>query len=95
MTPGVAHARAEDYLRSLPDASVGLVLTDPPYFRVKGLAWDTFAGSGVFLSAAAQLDRVAIGCDADEWWSARANRAVTNATEPAVSGGQIPLVGIR
>ena len=56
---------------------------------------DTFAGSGVFLSAAAQLGRVAIGCDADEWWSAHANRAVANATEPAVAGGQMSLAWAR
>lgn len=27
-------------LPELPDNSVGLILTDPPYFRVKGEAWD-------------------------------------------------------
>lgn len=32
--------RAEAFLASLPDDSVGLILTDPPYFRVKELAWD-------------------------------------------------------
>jgi len=31
---------ALDVLRSLPDASVNLIATDPPYFRVKGEAWD-------------------------------------------------------
>jgi site-specific DNA-methyltransferase (adenine-specific) len=31
---------ALDVLRSLPDASVNLVVTDPPYFRVKAEWWD-------------------------------------------------------
>ena len=34
------HADALDLLRSLPDASVQLVATDPPYFGVKDAAWD-------------------------------------------------------
>jgi site-specific DNA-methyltransferase (adenine-specific) len=33
-------ARAEDFLASLPDASVSLIVTDPPYHRVKSEAWD-------------------------------------------------------
>ena len=33
-------ADALDVLRSLPDSSIDLIATDPPYFRVKGLAWD-------------------------------------------------------
>lgn len=33
-------ADALDLLRSLPDASVHLIATDPPYFRVKGEPWD-------------------------------------------------------
>lgn len=36
----VEHAEALEFLRSLPDSSVGLVLTDPPYFRVKPHGWD-------------------------------------------------------
>lgn len=36
----VVHADALDLLASLPDASVALVATDPPYFRVKGEDWD-------------------------------------------------------
>ena len=28
------------FLRSLPDSSVGLILTDPPYFKVKPHGWD-------------------------------------------------------
>ena len=36
----VYHADSLDLLRSLPDASVQLVATDPPYFRVKDEAWD-------------------------------------------------------
>lgn len=31
---------ALDFLRSLPDSSVGLILTDPPYFRCKPYGWD-------------------------------------------------------
>lgn len=34
------NADAMDVLRSLPDASVDLVATDPPYFRVKDEPWD-------------------------------------------------------
>ena len=36
----VYHADALDLLRSLPDASVQLVATDPPYFGVVDEAWD-------------------------------------------------------
>lgn len=31
---------ALEVLRSLPDSSIDLIATDPPYYRVKGLAWD-------------------------------------------------------
>ena len=31
---------ALDVLRGLPDNSIDLIATDPPYYRVKGLAWD-------------------------------------------------------
>jgi site-specific DNA-methyltransferase (adenine-specific) len=34
------HGKAEDVLRTLPDKSVHLIATDPPYFRVKGEWWD-------------------------------------------------------
>jgi adenine-specific DNA-methyltransferase len=34
------HGRAEDVLPTLPSASVHLIVTDPPYFRVKAEAWD-------------------------------------------------------
>ena len=56
----IDHARAEDFLRTLPDASVGLILTDPPYFRVKNLAWDR---------AWTDADRFVawLGGIADEW----------------------------
>lgn len=56
----IDHARAEDFLRALPDASVGLILTDPPYFRVKNLAWDR---------AWSDADRFVawLGGIADEW----------------------------
>jgi site-specific DNA-methyltransferase (adenine-specific) len=33
-------ADALEVLRLLPDSSVDLIVTDPPYYRVKGLAWD-------------------------------------------------------
>jgi site-specific DNA-methyltransferase (adenine-specific) len=33
-------ADALDLLRALPDASVDLIATDPPYFKVKNSAWD-------------------------------------------------------
>ncbi len=36
----IYHADALDLLRSLPDASVQLIATDPPYFGVKDEAWD-------------------------------------------------------
>jgi site-specific DNA-methyltransferase (adenine-specific) len=36
----IYHGRCEDVLPTLADASVDLVLTDPPYFRVKGEWWD-------------------------------------------------------
>lgn len=36
----LVHADCLDYLKELPDNSVDLVLTDPPYFQVKKNAWD-------------------------------------------------------
>lgn len=43
-------ADALDLLRFLPDASVNLIATDPPYFRVKGEAWDNaWADADAFL----------------------------------------------
>jgi site-specific DNA-methyltransferase (adenine-specific) len=36
----IYHGDALPVMRSLPDASVNLVATDPPYFRVKGEPWD-------------------------------------------------------
>ena len=36
----IYHGRCESVLPTLADASVDLVLTDPPYFRVKGDWWD-------------------------------------------------------
>jgi len=40
-TTYAVHERdALDVLRALPDNSVDLVLTDPPFYRVKGEAWD-------------------------------------------------------
>lgn len=34
------HARCEEILTELPDASIDLIATDPPYFRVKNESWD-------------------------------------------------------
>jgi len=34
------HGDCLDRLRELPDCSVDAIVTDPPYFRVKGEAWD-------------------------------------------------------
>ena len=31
---------AIEAMRTLPDSSVDLIATDPPYFKVKGEAWD-------------------------------------------------------
>ena len=36
----IEQADALDFLRSLPDSSVALILTDPPYFKVKPHGWD-------------------------------------------------------
>jgi adenine-specific DNA-methyltransferase len=49
-----------DVLRTLPDKSVNLIATDPPYFRVKGEAWDNaWKDSRAFLEW--------LGVVADEW----------------------------
>ena len=42
MKPDVnlVHADCLEFLRSLPESSVDLVLTDPPYFRVVDQSWD-------------------------------------------------------
>ena len=51
---------ALDVLRSLPDKSVNLIATDPPYFRVKGEAWDNaWKDASAFLAW--------LGTVADEW----------------------------
>ena len=34
------HADCLRYLKTLPDNSIDLILTDPPYFQVKKNAWD-------------------------------------------------------
>lgn len=36
----IEQADALEFLRSLPGSSVGLILTDPPYFKVKPHGWD-------------------------------------------------------
>lgn len=40
MAPVIHHGDCLDILPTLPDNFVDLVLTDPPYFKVKGEAWD-------------------------------------------------------
>jgi adenine-specific DNA-methyltransferase len=40
MAPVIHHGDCLDILPMIPDNSVDLVLTDPPYFKVKGDAWD-------------------------------------------------------
>jgi len=41
LCPGTVHnLDALDFLRGLPDASVDMFVTDPPFYRVKGEAWD-------------------------------------------------------
>lgn len=53
-------ADALDVLRSLPSNSIDLIATDPPYFRVKGLAWDrAWDTADGFIAWIGQL--------ADEW----------------------------
>ena len=49
-----------DWLRTLPDASVDLIATDPPYYRVKDDAWDNqWATPAAFLAWLGEV--------ADEW----------------------------
>ena len=56
----IEHASAKDFLASRPDSSVDLVLTDPPYFRVKNLGWDrAWSNPDGFLAW--------LGGIADEW----------------------------
>jgi len=56
----VAESRAEAFLASLPDNCVDLIVTDPPYHRVKDLGWDR-----EHKSASAFLDW--LGSIAREW----------------------------
>lgn len=60
----VIHARAEDFVPSLPDGGVHLLLTDPPYMGIVKESWDNqwrtpkdYANwlSGVFLSILPKL----------------------------------------
>jgi len=37
---GLHHGDCLEVMAGFPDNSVDLVLTDPPYFKVKGDAWD-------------------------------------------------------
>ncbi|MDP9479214.1 MAG: site-specific DNA-methyltransferase, partial [Actinomycetota bacterium] len=56
----IFHARCEGVLPEMEAASVDLIATDPPYFRVKNEAWDrAWKDRDAFLS---WLGRVA-----DEW----------------------------
>ena len=60
MTVDVRQSDALDFLRSLPDKSVNLIATDPPYFRVKGEAWDrAWDNAASFLAWLGEV--------ADEW----------------------------
>lgn len=45
ITVDVRHARHEEVTPTLAEASVDLIVTDPPYFRVKDLPWDRQWGS--------------------------------------------------
>ncbi|WP_413732321.1 DNA-methyltransferase [Sodalis sp. RH20] len=36
----LVHADSLSYIKTLPDNSIDLIATDPPYYRVKALAWD-------------------------------------------------------
>jgi len=40
MSGRVIHGEALQEMRKMPDNSIDLILTDPPYFRVKNLPWD-------------------------------------------------------
>jgi adenine-specific DNA-methyltransferase len=51
MSATLHHGDCLDVMAGLPDNSVDLVLTDPPYFKVKGDAWDwQWKTPGKFLS---------------------------------------------
>ncbi len=51
MTYRIECASAEDFLASLPDNSVDLILTDPPYCGVKSDSWDNqWKTSGEFIA---------------------------------------------
>ena len=53
----IHHGDCLDVLKTLADNSVDLIATDPPYFRVKGEAWDN-----QWASAAAFLDWIEALC---------------------------------
>ena len=56
MTYEVHTADCLDHMRSMPDNAVDAVVTDPPYFRVKGEAWDNqWKDRAAFLSWMGEL----------------------------------------
>lgn len=58
MTAEIIHGDCLDVLTTLPASSVDLIATDPPYYRVKGEAWDRqWKTPALFL---AWLDRVLV-----------------------------------
>ena len=40
MTPTLIHGDCLEAMRAMPANSVDLIATDPPYYKVKGDAWD-------------------------------------------------------
>lgn len=60
MSIRLIHGECLDVMRTLPDSSVNLIATDPPYYRVKGEAWDR-----QWESPAAFLDWIRRLCE--EW----------------------------
>lgn len=58
--PLILHGDCLELMRGLPDGCVHLIATDPPYFRVKGDAWDRqWSDAAAFLAWIGEL--------ADEW----------------------------
>jgi adenine-specific DNA-methyltransferase len=58
--PLLLHGDCMDVMRELPDGCISLIFVDPPYFRVKGEAWDRqWDSAAKFLAWIGEL--------ADEW----------------------------